>query len=93
MQYLKIVTALVILFCISNNLAAQNARQDATGNYVAIQKTSATDSVKRTGKTFTDYKNQCYDVYVNEKGKLFYTKISKVGKEYRVYLKLEENKN
>lgn len=92
MKHLKFVIALIILFC-SINLSAQNARQDATGNYVAIQKISATDSVKRTGKTFTDYKDQCYDVYVNEKGKLFYTKISKIGKEYRVYLKLEENKN
>lgn len=89
MKYLKLVIALIILFCISNNLAAQNARQDANGNYVAIQKTSATDCGKRTGKTFTDYKDQRYDVYVNEKGKLFYTKISKTGKEYRVYLKLE----
>lgn len=48
----------------------------------------AKEPAKATGKTFTDTKGNVYPVYESNKGKLFYLRTSKAGKEYKVYLKL-----
>lgn len=65
---------------------AQNAKKDASGNYVAIAATKTPD--KSTGNTFTDTKGIKYPVYESAKGKLYYMRTSKAGNQYKVYIKL-----
>ena len=65
---------------------AQNAKVDAQGNYISIAKVR--EPAKNSGKTFTDNKGIVYPVFESEKGKLFYTRVSKAGNDYKVYLKL-----
>ncbi len=81
--------AIVLLSLIFISLVAisQNARMDGSGNYVAVK--SVQDSAKATGKTFTDSKGIVYQLMQSAKGKLYYTRISKTGNEYKVYLKLD----
>lgn len=67
---------------------AQNAKVDATGNYVALTKENA-EPGKETGRTFTDRENIKFPVLETKGGKLYYVRVSKkTGKEYRAYLKL-----
>lgn len=81
----KLIAVLaIIMACITAQ--AQNARKDANGNYVAITATKTAD--KQTGATFTDTKGILYPVYESARGKLYYKRTSKAGKEYKVYLKL-----
>ena len=46
----------LILSC--TGLKAQNVKQDAQGNYVAIHHAKDTVAVKTTGKTYTDSKGK-----------------------------------
>lgn len=70
---------------------SQNARLDATGNYVAIHKSDSTTGTP-THKTFTDTKGNRFPVFVTKTGKLYYMRVSaKTGKQYKQYLKLETN--
>ena len=82
----KILLAVALL--ISTATFSQNAKQDATGNYVAIKTAKTKDAGKATGKTFTDAKGNKYPVLESARGKLFYIKTSKTGNGYKVYLKL-----
>jgi hypothetical protein len=87
MKQLIFLTSFIIA-CL--NLSAQNARKDASGNYVAV--TSVKDSVtgKPTGKTFTTSKGEVFPVYESKNGKLYVIRVSKnTGKEYKQYLKLD----
>ncbi len=59
---------------------AQNAKL-VNGNYVAVKKESS-DSIKSTGKTFTETDGIKYEVFVTKTGKLFVLKVS------RKYIKL-----
>ena len=71
--------------------AAQNAKKDATGNYVAIATTKKAADPVNTGKTFTTAKGETFPVYTGAKGALFILRTSKkTGVEYRQYLKLEK---
>ncbi len=75
----------------SSITAAPNAKLDASGNYVAIQKVKVQAQPTPTGKTFTDTKGNTYPVWITPKGKLFYTRVSKqTGNEYPVYITLAQ---
>lgn len=71
---------------VSRTTTAPNAKIDQSGNYVALKKVQAQPT--KTGKTFTDSKGNVYPVWMSPKGKLFYTKVSKAGNEYSVYITL-----
>lgn len=68
---------------------SQNAKVDKNGNFVSISKSTAKQDTIDTGKTFTDSKGKVYPVFKTQRGKLYYPRISKSGKYYRAYLKLE----
>ena len=86
MKKLIILTAFLLSI---TTIKAQNATQDAKGNYTAIKTTNAaTDSTKPTGKTFTDTKGIVYPVMVSTKGKIFYIRTSKSGTQYKAYIKV-----
>ncbi len=91
---MKQSTIILILILISiiffNNAQSQNVVQDKNGNYVAIKSnTMNTDSLKSTGKTYTDTKGVSYAVYITRTNKLFVIKTSKnTGNKYKMYLKL-----
>lgn len=84
----KMIVAVLLLLCLHST--GQNARQDASGNYVAIKKELAKG--KPTGKYFTDAKGQKYQVFESARGKLYYERTSKTGNTYKVYLRLEGTK-
>ncbi len=67
---------------------AQNAKQDASGNYVAVSKAKDT-TYTPTGKTYTDSKGVVYPVLITATGKVFVMRTSKkTGKTYKQYLKV-----
>ncbi len=66
---------------------AQNAKLDASGNYVAISKVDTTYIA--SGKTYTDQKGAVYPVFIAKSGMPFVNKTSKEGKKYRYYLKVK----
>lgn len=78
--------ALFIGFIMAAN--CQTVVKDSKGNYTAVIKPKITKEAKNTGNTYTDTKGNVYPVYESAKGKLFYTRISKNGNSYNVYLKL-----
>ncbi len=81
----------IILFAIlfmATATQAQNAKVDATGNYVALTKENA-EPGKETGRTFTDREGVKFPVLETKAGKLYYIRVSKkTQKEYKAYLKL-----
>jgi len=82
----KLLSALII-FCSFFTACSQNAKVDANGNFTAIKK-QASNSDKKTGKTFTDTNGIVYDVFESKNGKLYYFKTSaKSGNIYKVYIK------
>ena len=81
----KVFFLLSAAFVLSLAGYAQNSKVDASGNYVSIAKVR--EPAKNSGKTFTDSKGNVYPVFESAKGKLFYTRVSKAGNEYNVYLK------
>lgn len=85
---MKKLICLLSIIALSFTATAQNAKLDASGNYVAVKRDSTLPTVRKTGKTFTDTKGNVFPVMENSKGKLYYTRISKAGNEYKVYLKL-----
>jgi hypothetical protein len=85
MKKLLLLLAIISLTTVCNG---QNAKVDASGNYVALSKPAETDSAKATGKTYTDHKGEKFSVQISAKGKLFYVRTSKAGNQYKVYLKL-----
>jgi uncharacterized protein YxeA len=76
---------LIIALAIGTTAAAQNAKIDASGNYVAIKAQKKDTS---TGKTFTDAKGNVWPVYRTSTGRLVIIRTSKDGKEYKQYLKV-----
>lgn len=86
MKKLIIITSFLLSI---TTIKAQNATQDAKGNYIAIKTANtATDSTKATGKTFTDTRGIVFPVMVSAKGKLFYMRTSKSGTQYKAYIKV-----
>ena len=61
-----------------------NCTVDQNGNYKALPKVQAQPTP--TEKTFEDSKGTIHKVWVSPAGKEFYTRVSKAGNEYRVYL-------
>ena len=61
-----------------------NCTVDQSGNYVALTKVQAQPTP--TNKTFTDSKGVVHKVWLSPKGREFYTRVSKTGNEYSVYL-------
>lgn len=84
----KLITTLAFALLIMS-ADAQTIRRDSAGNYVAVG-TVVLDST--TGKTFTDTRGQVYPVYQSVRGKLYIWRVSKTGKAYRQYLKVEGEK-
>lgn len=80
-----IITAALFIAALTSQ--AQNAKKDASGNYIAV--TTAKEQAKPTGKTFTDSKGIKYPLFETAKGKLYYIRTSKAGKQYKAYLKIE----
>lgn len=87
----QLLVLLISIVLVSYNAKSQTVVKDQSGNYVAVKKSSATDStsLKATGKTFTDAKGTVYPVYISVNNKLFVIKISKTGNKYRYYLKVD----
>ena len=85
---MKKITLMVLIAICTLKSNAQNAKLDATGNYVAVTKAKETEEAKPMGKTFTDAKGVVYPIFLTKIGKLFIKRISKAGKEYNQYLKL-----
>ena len=81
----KVIILLSAVFVLSLAGSAQNSKVNASGNYVSVAKVR--EPAKNSGKTFTDSKGIVYPVLESAKGKLFYTRVSKAGNEYNVYLK------
>ena len=82
---------LVILVGLSTISYSQTVKQDASGNYVLVEKapSSKKSEAISTGKTFTDAKGKQHPVYKSKTGKLFIVKTSqKTGKNYNYYLKV-----
>lgn len=82
---------LVILVGLSTISYSQTVKQDASGNYVLVEKApgSKKSEAISTGKTFTDAKGTQHPVYKSKTGKLFIVKTSqKTGKTYNYYLKV-----
>lgn len=69
---------------LSLSTKAQTARKTANGNYIEFKKAG-----KSTGKTITIANGKTYPVYETEKGKLYYVRVSKTGKEYKRYIKID----
>lgn len=84
-----IVSITLMVLAIGAN--AQNVKQDANGNYVAVKATDSTGA-KPTGKTYTDAKGNTYPVMISKNGKLFVVRTSKTGKKYNQYLKVDQPK-
>lgn len=84
---MKRLFVLMIIAFGSLTVSAQNAKADGSGNYVAVSAAKA--PAKNTGKTFTDTQGKKYPVYESARGKLYYMRTSKAGKEYKVYLKVD----
>ena len=83
----KIIIALCL---IAGSLAgySQNAKLDASGNFVATAAAAGTPA-KDTGKYFTDAKGVRSKVFVSAKGKYFINVVSKTaGTPYKKYLTL-----
>jgi len=85
----KALMLLLAVLSLTVGTKAQNAKVDATGNYIAVSKAVEADSAKNTGKTFTDHKGLKFDVKISPKGKLFYVRTSKAGNQYKVYLSVK----
>ena len=83
----KLLVLLLILFSLSSY--SQNAKVDKDGNFTAISNTKAKSDTINTGKTFTDSKGKVYPVFKTKRGKLYYPRISKSGRYYRAYIKVE----
>ena len=81
---------LLVLLMLSFTLFSysQNAKVDKSGNFVAVSNTAKQDTID-TGKTFTDSKGNVYPVFKTQRGKLYYPRISKSGRYYRAYIKVE----
>jgi hypothetical protein len=82
---------LVILVGLSTISYSQTVKQDASGNYVLVEKPqgSRKSEAISTNKTFTDAKGKQHPVYKSKTGKLFIVKTSqKTGKTYNYYLKV-----
>ena len=82
---------LIIALAISSISYSQTVKQDASGNYVLVEKApgSKKSEAISTGKTFTDAKGKQHPVYKSKTGKLFIVKTSqKTGKTYNYYLKV-----
>ena len=86
MKRIIILTAFLGLFF---GLNAQTVQKTKEGNYIAVVASKIDDKAKDTGKTFTDTKGNVYPVFISAKGKLFVIRISKGGKEYKQYLKVD----
>jgi len=77
----------ILAVALSVTAMSQNAKQDQSGNYVAVKTAKSKEPGKATGKTFTDSKGNKYPVMESSRGKLYYIKTSKTGNDYKVYLK------
>jgi hypothetical protein len=84
----KTILFFAVLLASATTTMAQNAKQDANGNYVAIQHDTTTTGTA-TGRTFTDAKGVVYPVLQSAKGKLYYMRTSKAGNIYKCYIKTE----
>lgn len=81
------IILLAIAMCFADNVFSQTVTRDASGNYFAVKKQTVATVGKPTGNTFTDTKGIVYPLYESERGKLYYTRTSKAGNTYKVYIK------
>lgn len=86
-----ILSALFIT--IAATISAQNAVMTSDGNFKAISATKTTFTDSTTTKTFTSSNGDVERVYVGAKGSYYLARISKNGKYYRKYLKVEAGAN
>ena len=67
--------------------ATTQVKVDSNGNYVSVIKSSKRDTVD-TKKLYVDSKGIQYPVFKSATGKLYCPRVSKTGKYYRYYLKV-----
>ena len=75
----------IILFSSLGVVGQTRYVKDASGNFTAA-KTSTKNSDVPTANFFIDSKGVKYSIFRGSRGGLYYNKISKSGKSYKVYL-------
>lgn len=84
---MKKLLIIASLFIVTTAHAQTRVTKDAQGNYIAVSHKDTTAG-KPTGHTITDSKGVVYPLLVSSRGKLYYTRTSKVtGNIYKVYIK------
>ena len=80
----KIMLLVVVLLLASTTTLSAKVIKDAKGNYTfSFAKKDSVDS----GKTFTDSKGVVSKVWISLNGKLYTWRVSKSGRNYKMYLK------
>lgn len=79
---------IIFLTLISIASYAQNITRDNSGNYVQVKSTVRQDTVLQKEK-YINSKGEAFPVYMTHKGKFYVPTISKNGRYYRKYLKIE----
>lgn len=88
---MKKVTFILSLFLASSLAFGQSKIvKDANGNYVQESAIKKASEDKPTGQTLTLSNGNVYPIYESDRGKLYIKRMSRNGKEYKQYLKLEK---
>ena len=80
---------IIMLITFSFTLTAQAVKVDKNGDFVQISSQRAKQDTVFTNNYYIDRKGGKHPVYQTDKGKYFVPTISKNGKYYRRYLKVE----
>lgn len=86
----KVTFILSLLLASSLAFSQSKIVKDANGNYVQESAIKKVSEDKPTGQTLTLSNGNVFPVYESEKGKLYIKRISRNGKEYKQYLKIEQ---
>ena len=86
---MKKLIVIIGILSLNFGLNAQTVQKTKDGNYIAVVASKMAEKPKDTGKTYTDSKGNVYPVFISKGGKLFVVRISKAGKEYKQYLKVD----
>ena len=86
----RIITTILLLFCLFTSVNAQNYRQKGTTFIQNSTNSASKSSSIATKYTWQDKKGKTYPIYLSKNGKAFVKMISKkTGKEYNKYLDKE----
>lgn len=80
----NIILLIAFILIGSVSFAQTKVVKDSNGNYVVTIRKDSTD--KLAGGNYIDRDKVSHPVYISKKGKLYYIKTSKAGKEYKSYI-------